>query len=787
MAMLGKTISHYRITEQLGKGGMGVVYKAIDTSLDREVALKFLPRELGSDEDAKSRFIHEAKTASALDHPNVCTIHEIGETDDGQLFIAMAYYSGESLTEKIKRGALPIEDALDYTVQAAEGLKRAHEKGIVHRDVKPANLMVTEERVVKVVDFGIAKMTSGTHLTRTGSTIGTTTYMSPEQARGDQVDQRTDIWSLGATLYEMLSGERPFRGEYEPAVVYSILNEDPEFLSALRPDVPATLEKLVEKALSKKADKRFQSMDEMIEALNRTRERTDSGLAASARVSFRLGRKERALLTRGAVAFAIVALGLLVWLWVDSPEAGLAPELQNIVVLPFENLGPADDIYFAAGMTDEITSRLGRVSGLRVISRRSALRYEGTTKDDAVIGAELGVGYILSGSVRWAEGGSGRVRITPELIRISDDTQVWSESYDRVIEDIFQVQTEISGQVIRQLGITLLEGEQTSLRAQPTENMEAYRLYLKGRYFWERRTKENIDRALSYYEQAVELDPGYAKAYVGIAETWIFHGWYSRLAPKETFPRAIAAVERALEFDDLSAEAHTARGHLYLEYDHDWAAAEREYLRAIELNPEYPQVHHWYGGFLSAMGRHDEAMEQALTASRLDPLSMIINTWVGLRHYFALRFDAAIREYESALDLNPHFAPGHWHLGWALEQVGRYAEAISHAQQAIDISEGNLLYVASLGHAYAIAGRTEEARAILDQLDKERATRHVSAYHVAVILGALGDIDKAFAWLDRAVDERSPWIGYMGVDPRIGTLREDSRLDMFFQRANLVL
>ena len=459
-----------------------------------------------------------------------------------------------------------------------------------------------------------------------------------------------------------------------------------------------------------------------------------------------------------------------------------------IVVLPFDNLGPAEDEYFAAGMTDEITSRLGAVSGLGVISRRSALRYAGTDKSTREIGEELGVAYILGGGVRWAggTGGTNRVRITPELIRINDDTQLWSETYDRVIEDIFEVQSEIAGQVIEQLGVTLLEGERIPLTARPTENLEAYTLYLKGRYFWNKRSPDDTALGLTYFQQAMDLDPGYSLAHVGIADTWTFRGWYSVLAPKETFPKAKQAVLKALEFGEMLAEPHASRAHIYLEFDYNWEAANREYERAIELNPRYPTAHHWYGGYLSAMGRHEEALREAETARELDPLNLIINTWVGLRHYFAGRYDVAIEEYENALELGPDFQPAHWHLGWAFEQTGQYEEAIAEAQKAIGLSGGEPLYIASLGHAYAKAGRDEEARETLDRLEQESRTRHVSAYHIAVIHGALGDADEAFRWLDQAYEERAPWIGYLRVDPRIDRrLRSDPRLDALLQKARL--
>ena len=458
-----------------------------------------------------------------------------------------------------------------------------------------------------------------------------------------------------------------------------------------------------------------------------------------------------------------------------------------MAVLPFENLGAADDEYFAAGMTDEITNRLGAVSGLGLVPSRAAQRYARTGMTMRELGRELGIDYILVGSVRWADGGTGSrsVRITLELLRARDERQLWSTSYDRVIDDIFEVQSDIAAQVVERLGVTLLEGERSRLSAKPTTNHEAYTLYLKGRYFWNKRTEENIQIGLDYFQQAVDLDPGFPLAWAGIADMWIARGWYGRLAPRETYPKAKHAAMRALEFDSMLAEAHTSMAHIHFQFDHDWEAAERAYRRAMQLKPSYAVAHHWYGGFLSAKGRHDEALRQAQTARALDPLSPIIQTWVGLRYYFAGKYEEAIAEYLKALELDRDFAPAHWHLGWAYEQTGRFKEGIAEAAQALAIDGGNLIYLASLGHAYARAGMEREARGILARLAQASATRHVSAYHVAAIHIALGDANAGLDWLERAYDEQSPWIGYLGVDPRFDPVRAHPRFESLLRKARL--
>ena len=811
--MIGTTISHYKVLEKIGEGGMGEVFLAQDTRLDRKVALKFLPEELQEDPAAQRRFLREAKSAAALDHPFICHIHEVGEAE-GKSFIAMEYVQGGMLREKLAQGPMPVREAMETASEIAEALEAAHKANIVHRDLKPSNIMLTSEGHVKVMDFGLAKRVTSvegqeegeeeitTKLTKDDSILGTVPYMSPEQLRGHSVDARSDIFSFGVVLYEMLTGINPFKKGGQMETANAILSETAPSLTRYTEDVPVLLQHSVKKMLAKDRDRRYQSLHEvrtnLLEVLSEGSTGAPSGGVETLEPLAPRGFSGGTWMALAAVVAVLILIGFLMFrpgareapenAAQAPPEATAMSERKMIVVLPFDNLGSPEDAYFADGMTEEIISRLGTVSGLGVISRRSAFRYADTDKSTREIGEELGVDYILSGGVRWASdgGGSSRVRITPELISVVDDIQLWSEPYDRVIEDIFEVQSEISEQVIEQLGVTLLEGERVPLTTKPTENLEAYTLYLRGRHFWNKRTAKDVAIGLTYFQQAVELDPGYALAHVGIADVWISRGWYSLLAPKETFPKAKQAVLKALESGEMLAEPHASRAHIYLEFDHDWEAANREYERAIELNPRYPTTHQWYGGYLSAMGRHEEALEQARRARELDPLSLIINTWVGLRHYFAGRYDVAIEEYENALELDPDFEPAHWHLGWALEQTGQYDEAIAEAQEAIDLSGGNPLYIASLGHAYAKAGRHEEAKETLDRLDQESRTRHVSAYHIAVIHGTLGDADEAFRWLDRAYEEKSPWIGYLRVDPRIdGRLRSDPRFEMLLQQARL--
>jgi serine/threonine-protein kinase len=784
---------------------MATVYLAEDLKHDRRVAVKVLRPELAP-ALGPERFLREIQIAAVLAHPHILPLHDSGEAD-GFVYYVMPYLEGETLRDRlVRQRQLPIREAVRIVQEVADGLGYAHSLGVVHRDIKPENILFMGGHAV-VADFGVATAVGaagGTRLTESGLSVGTPVYMSPEQAVGQaDIDGRSDTYSLGCVLYEMLTGDPPFDASNPQAVLAKKLSEPVPRLASLRETVSPALEQAVLRALSRVPADRFATPVEFASA-------AANGGGSDTPVGPSAGRVSRPGVRDGArprvTRAVLLLLGLLlpvavvgtVWLRKVGEYGGPtrqsagavqedARQSATIAVLPFENLGPADDEYFAAGMTDEITSRLGAVSGLGVVARRAAQRYARTDMTMREIGQELAIDYLLVGSVRWA-GSSGRsrnVRITLELLRARDERQLWSTTYDRVIDDIFEVQSDIAGQVIERLGVTLLERERGRLTARPTENHEAYTLYLKGRYFWNKRTEENIQIALEYFQQAVNLDPGYSLAWVGIADTWIFRGWYSRLAPRETFPKAKSAARRALEFDSTLAEAHASMAHIHFEFDHDWDAAEREYRRAIELDPTYPTAHHWYGGFLSAMGRHEEALQHAETARALDPLSLIIQTWVGLRHYFAGKYEDAIAEYLKAVELDNDFAPAHWHLGWAYEQTGRFAEGVSEAERALAIDEGNLLYAASLGRAYALAGRKTEARAMLARLAQASTDRHVSAYHVAVIHIALGDTNAGLDWLERAYEEQSPWIGYLGADPRVDPVRSHPRFESLLRKTRL--
>jgi serine/threonine-protein kinase len=780
--------SRYRVLSQVGRGGMATVYLAEDLKHDRRVAVKVLRPELAATLGPE-RFLREIRLTAVLAHPHILPLHDSGEAD-GLLYYVMPYLEGETLRDRLVRQCqLSVEEAVRIAREVSDALAYAHAQGIVHRDIKPENILFMGGHAV-LADFGVASAVGhagGTRLTQGGLSVGTPVYMSPEQALGvDEVDGRSDLYSLGCVLYEMLVGEPPFQGSSPQAVVAKKLSEAPPRLAHLRDTVSPGLEQAIRRSLAKLPADRFNTAAEFAQAVER------GGTLDAPAPPARRGWKARAVRSAPLVLGALILAGIGGTLWLrrapERPEP--APAVagpRTVAVLPFENLGPAENAYFPAGIADESSSRLSSVRGLSVVPRRAAERYARPDITMRELGRRLGVDYLLAGSVRWSgeERGSRNVRIALELLRARDERQLWATTYDRVIDDIFEVQSDIAGQVAGRLGIALPDSAHSRLRARPTADHEAYTLYLKGRYFWNKRTEGNVETALQYFQQAVDRDPGYALAWVGIADSWIFRGWYSQLAPREAFPKAKAAALKALEFDSTLAAAHASLAHIHLEFDHDWDAAEHEYRRAIQLDPGYATAHHWYGGFLSAMGRHQEALQEAETARQLDPLSLIIQTWIGLRYYFARQYREAEAEYTKALELDKDFAPAHWHLGWVYERTGAPEKAVAEAERALAIDPNNLLYLASLGRAYAVAGKAREARTILARLAQASTHRHVSAYDVALIHIALADTESGLTWLERAYDEQSPYIGYMRVDPRLDPVRRQPRFERVLREARL--
>jgi TolB-like protein len=671
-----QAISSYRILECLGGGAMGVVYKAEDTRLGRTVALKFLPAELTRDLEAKERFLQEARLASSLDHPNLCTIYEAGETESGQLYLSMAFYDGENLKKRIERGPLPVADAVEIAAQIANGLARAHGSGIIHRDVKPANVMLTSRGEVKLVDFGLAKLTGelGVSFTQAGALMGTPAYMSPEQAQGKPVDTRTDVWSLGVVLYESLTGMRPFAGEAWQAVIQAVIHQTPEAVRKLRPEVPPALDRIVQRCLAKKPADRYPTIEALAADLNSLR---GPGLSSFgswshtvAPVPWRREPPWHWIALGGLMVFLILAAGLYFALR-PIPEAELptrpaqpvagapVPDgRQMIVVLPFENLGAPEDAYFAEGITEEITSRLAAIQGLRVISRTSANQYRGTTKSLSQIGRELKVDYVLDGSVRWEHSPSGpsRVRVTPKLIRVSEDSHLWSERYDREIDEIFKVQSEIAEKVIAQLNVTLEQAEREVLLGHPTDSHEAWQVYRQGRSKLDSlvpRNEQDGLEAVALFEQALEIDPEFALAAAWLSRAHSGMHWAGLDVTKERLDLAKQAAERALALQPELPEARLALGYYYYWGHRAYDPALEQFEMVGRARPNDTEVLTGIGYIRRRQGKFEQALDYLKKALVLDPRNAALASNVGNTHTMLRQYPQAQNYYDLALSIDP--------------------------------------------------------------------------------------------------------------------------------------
>ena len=712
--MIDKTISHYIILEKIGEGGMGVVYKAEDTKLQRPVALKFLPSNSLGDEEAKARFLRAARAAAALQHPNICTIYEIDEAD-GHTFIAMAYLEGEELRKHIEKGPLSLDRLLDIAIQVARGLQEAHSKGVVHRDIKPANIMDTTTGQAVLMDFGLAQIASAaSKLTREGTTVGTSAYMSPEQTSGEKTDHRTDIWALGVVLYEMATGQAPFQGHYEQAIVYSILQEAPEPITALRTGIPPELERIANKCLAKRADERYQTVSDLLAdlgALKRSRESSE-------------GKRQ---------------------------SSGIRDARPSIAVLPFENRSrDEDDEYFSDGVTEDIISALGKVEGLRVTPRTSAFRFKGESTAVRQVAEKLNVGCVLTGTIRRA---GSRLRITVELIDAAEDTQMWSERYDRVLEDIFDIQDEISQAIVNQLKRKLTGAVASPGATRRTADFEAYRLYLQGRHNVVKLSESGIRQGLSCFERALAIDSNYPEPHAGLAEAYALLGVLGYARPAEAMVKAKEEALRALGMDETTANAHSSLGLVRHLYDWDFAGAEQSYRRAVELNPADP-IPRVYLGELLGGGRPAEGVAELRTAVQLDPLSPFVNGILCALLLYARDFEAALDQARKTLDIAPAYFPARRNMSTAWHFLGRPDEALRTIEAAVPFAPKDPLTLGFLGMCQAVAGRQEEALRTIDKLKDLRAERYCAASPIAWVYAHLGDFNQAFQWLDTAFEER---------------------------------
>ncbi|MGH9364573.1 MAG: protein kinase domain-containing protein [Thermoanaerobaculia bacterium] len=747
----GTRLGPYEILGALGAGGMGEVYRARDTRLGREVAVKVVSEQLGSDPELLSRFEREARAVAALSHPNILTIHDFGR-DQGISYAVTELLEGETLRVRMAHSSLTWQKAVEIGIAVADGLAAAHSRGIIHRDLKPENIFLTSDGRVKVLDFGLArwkpaapsedKTSAPTEAaTEPGIVLGTVGYMSPEQIRGQAADVPSDVFSLGCVLFEMGAGRRAFSGHTSAETMAAILKDDTPELSSGAPDAPEELSRIVTRCLDKNPEQRFQSARDL---------------------AFDL----RAVLNRSATS--------------KVSSGKTRKSIDSLAVLPLSNAGGDPETeYLSDGITETLINSLSRLPDLCVMARSTVFRYKGRDVDALEAGRELRVRAVLTGRV--LHRGDSLV-VKAELVDLTDGSQLWGEQYSRKISDIFAVQEEIARQILEALRVKLTGEEKEGVTRRYTESSEAYRLYLKGRFYWNKRTSEGVRRGIEYFSRAIEADPEYALAYAGLADGYNILGFYTVLPAREAFPKAKAAASKALEIDGSLAEARASLAYARHYYDWDWAEAEREYRRAIELNPGYPTVHSFYANCLTTMGRHEEALAESGRAQELDPLSLIITTGGGWMYYFARRYDDAMRQIQKALEMDATFVPAHWFLGLAYEQKGMDRDAVEELRKAVEFSGGGTLMMAALAHAHAAFGRRSEAEKMIGELEALSAKKYVSPYYVALIHAALGDPDSAFRCLEKAYEERSHGLTFLKVDPQVDPLRSDPRYQDLLRR-----
>lgn len=819
----GKKLGRYEIRSKIGAGGMGDVYLAQDTELDRTVALKILPDDVAEDEQRLQRFIQEARAVSALNHPYILTIHEIGSSENIR-FIVTEFIEGETLRRRIKAG-LNLIDILDIAIQVGSALAAAHAAGIIHRDIKPANIMVRRDGYIKLLDFGVAKLmvssssasdgeaeTLAMINTGAGAVIGTTKYMSPEQAKGIGVDLRTDLWSLGAVLYEMITRSEPFVGETPTETISLILQREPPPLDSYVDQAPAELQRIVTKALTKKREDRYQTAEELVADLRNLKRKLEASAEMSgtvhelSRTSAGIGsqvgpltvtgeapatvsaspapssaeyivtgikqHKRVAVVTSLVVFFGLVGLVLLQ----RSRNSGAA--IQSIAVLPFENQNQDPETeYLSDGVTESIINSLAQLPNVKVIARSSVFRYKGQKIDPLKAGQELGVQAVLTG--RLVQRGDS-LTISTELLDVRENKQLWGEQYNEKVADILSMQRAIAGQISSHLRLKLSGTDQNRVTRSHTQNTDAYQLYLKGRFLWNKRTSESLEKSVEYFDQAIQKDPTYALAYAGLADSWYSRGWYRYVEPKNAYEKARAAANRALELDPRLAEGHAILAAIKTVYDWDWQGAEREFKLAIELNPSYATAHQRYSLFLPALGRFDEAIAEARKARDVDPLALPVNENLGDILYLARRYDEAIEQLRKTLELDPNYGVAHGTLAKVYEAQGKHEELLEARLKGSSPET-----VAELRKVFAASGIKGVWRNRLNVLLERSKTAYVSPADIALFYTRLNDRDQAFAWLEKAMAERSINFNYLVADPRFDNLRGDPRLAALLRRVGL--
>ncbi len=739
----GSRIGPYEIVELLGEGGMGQVYRARDPRLGRDIAVKVLTADTRDNDEAIARFEREARAVASLSHPNILAIHDFG-SDNGIFYVVTELLHGKTLRDELQT-PLSWRRAIEIGAEIAEGLAGAHSRSVVHRDLKPENIFLTSEGHVKILDFGLAQTdpvlsqndeasipTTKWFQTDPGAVVGTLGYMSPEQLRGENVDVTADIFSLGCVLYEMVTARRPFQRNSGAATIAAVLHDDIPH-EALSHSVPSEVQRVIEGCVEKKPAARFQSARDL------------------------------------AFMLRAIGSGTLTSSAIGTKPRRASKVIDSIAVLPLKNVtGDAEVDYLSDGITEGIINKLSQLPKLKVMARSTMFRYRGRDADAQAVGRELRVRAVLSGRVQHVR---DRLLVNVELVDANDGSQLWGESYNNPLSDLLEMQEQMSREITEKLRIRLTGAEKKKLRKKSTENSEAYQLYLKGRYHWNKRTEDSLRKGISFFRDAIEADPSFASAYTGLADSFISLATNVPLPPREAMPKAKAAAMRAVEIDESLAQAWASLAGIRWLYEWDWSGAEEAYRRAIQLNPNYANAHEGYSMLLSARGRFDEATVQITKANDLDPLSLIIAVHSGWPYYFARDYEGAVRRFRKALELDDKFVPAHGWLGMALEQQRRYTEAIDTFKRALEVERTPIL-LAMIGHAWAVAGDRTRALEALDSLREEAKQRYVSPYDLAVIHAALGNEAEAMRTLRVAFDDRSSWMVFIGVDPRLEPLKD---------------